>query len=128
MYPTASQIARLTEEPTTLKNGYKLPAQSLVLCHTHVAGRQEENFTSADQFLPGTYQILQKNIFEFLSKKFSNLLSVSPRHFRSFSPKRISEFYFQSVGYQTNAIQIGIINPRLLYHSDLAKEYVQENG
>ena len=69
MYPTASQIARLTEEPTTLKNGYKLPAQSLVLCHTHVAGRQEENFTSADQFLPGTYQILQKNIFEFLSKK-----------------------------------------------------------
>ena len=54
MYPTASQIARLTEEPTTLKNGYKLPAQSLVLCHTHVAGRQEENFTSADQFLPGT--------------------------------------------------------------------------
>jgi len=52
MYPTASQIARLTEEPTNLKNGYKLPAQSLVLCHTHVAGRQEENFTSADQFLP----------------------------------------------------------------------------
>ena len=69
MYPTASQIARLTEEPTTLKNGYKLPAQSLVLCHTHVAGRQEENFTSADQFLPGT-KYIAKNIFEFLSKNF----------------------------------------------------------
>ena len=69
MYPTASQIARLTEEPTTLKNGYKLPAQSLVLCHTHVAGRQEENFTSADQFLPGT-KYIAINIFEFLSKIF----------------------------------------------------------
>ena len=56
MFPTASQIARLTEEPTTLKNGDKLPKSSLVLCHTHVAGRQEENFTSADQFLPGKYQ------------------------------------------------------------------------
>ena len=55
MFPTASQIARLTEEPTTLKNGYKLPKSSLVLCHTHVAGRQEENFTCADQFLPGKY-------------------------------------------------------------------------
>ena len=55
MFPTASQIARLTEEPTTLKNGYKLPKSSLVLCHTHVAGRQLENFTSADQFLPGKY-------------------------------------------------------------------------
>ena len=69
MYPTASQIARLTEEPTTLKNGYKLPAQSLVLCHTHVAGRQEENFTSAGQVLPGT-KYIAKNIFEFLSKNF----------------------------------------------------------
>ena len=106
MYPTASQIARLTEEPTTLKNGYKLPAQSLVLCHTHVAGRQEENFTSADQFLPGT---------KYCKKYF--LISVKKK-----------KIFFQSVGYQTNAIQIGIINPRLLYHSDLAKEYVQENG
>lgn len=127
MYPTASQIARLTEEPTNLKNGYKLPAQSLVLCHTHVAGRQEENFTSADQFLPGIPNIA-KNIFEFLSEQNFQFTFSLPQDTLSHSALKISQFFFQSVGYQTNAIQIGIINPRLLYHSDLAKEYVQENG
>ena len=93
MYPTASQIARLTEEPTNLKNGYKLPAQSLVLCHTHVAGRQEENFTSADQFLPGIPNIA-KNIFEFLSEQNFQFTFSLPQDTLSHSALKISQFFF----------------------------------
>jgi len=52
MYPTASQIARLTEKPLTVSGGHVLPANSLVLCHTHVACHQEENFTQATEFIP----------------------------------------------------------------------------
>lgn len=52
MYPTASQIARLTEEPLQVSGGHILPSYSLVLCHTHVACQQEENFTQATKFLP----------------------------------------------------------------------------
>ena len=33
MFPTASQLARITEVPYTLKNGLELPAGSVVLCH-----------------------------------------------------------------------------------------------
>ena len=40
MYPTASQIARLTEKPLAVSGGHVLPANSLVLCHTHVACHQ----------------------------------------------------------------------------------------
>ena len=40
MYPTASQIARLTEEPLQVSGGHVLPAHSLVLCHTQVACHQ----------------------------------------------------------------------------------------
>ena len=40
MYPTASQIARLTETPMAVSGGHILPANSLVLCHTHVACHQ----------------------------------------------------------------------------------------
>lgn len=52
MFPTASQIARLTEEELQVSGGYVLPAQSLVLCHTHVACHQEENFTQPSKFIP----------------------------------------------------------------------------
>ncbi len=52
MYPTASQIARLTEEPLHVSNGFILPANTLVLCHTHVACHQEDNFTQAEAFWP----------------------------------------------------------------------------
>lgn len=52
MFPTASQIARLTEAEIQVSGGYVLPAQSLVLCHTHVACHQEENFTKASEFIP----------------------------------------------------------------------------
>lgn len=56
MYPTASQIARLTEKSTTtLKNGIELPCNSVVLCHTHVASRLEENFTEANKYHPGKF-------------------------------------------------------------------------
>ena len=44
MYPTASQIARLTEEPLQVSGGHVLPAHSLVLCHTHVACHQVRIF------------------------------------------------------------------------------------
>ena len=40
MYPTASQIARLTEKALAVSGGHVLPANSLVLCHTHVACHQ----------------------------------------------------------------------------------------
>ena len=33
MYPTASQLARITQEEHVLKDGTKLPAYSVVLCH-----------------------------------------------------------------------------------------------
>lgn len=33
MYPTASQLARITEVPYTLSNGQELPVGSVVLCH-----------------------------------------------------------------------------------------------
>lgn len=52
MYPTASQIARLTEEPMEVTGGYLLPKMSVVLCHNYVACRQEENFTRAEEFIP----------------------------------------------------------------------------
>ena len=45
MYPTASQIARLTEKPLAVSGGHVLPANSLVLCHTHVACHQVCNKT-----------------------------------------------------------------------------------
>ena len=52
LYPTASQIARLTEAPMELSGGYVLPPNSLVLCHTQIASHQEENFTQAKKFIP----------------------------------------------------------------------------
>ena len=60
MYPTASQIARLTEKSTTtLKNGIELPCNSVVLCHTHVASRLEENFTEANKYHPGKFKYIK---------------------------------------------------------------------
>ena len=51
----------MTEEPISLNKGYELPPRTLVLCHTHVAGRQEENFTNGNQFYPGMYILGQKS-------------------------------------------------------------------
>lgn len=52
MFPSASQIARLTESEVVLKSGQVLPPLSLVLCHHRIAALQEENFTRAGEFLP----------------------------------------------------------------------------
>ena len=52
MFPTASQIARITENDITLNNGQVLPAYSVVLCHHRIAALQEENFTQAADFIP----------------------------------------------------------------------------
>lgn len=52
MFPTASQIARITEKDMTLSTGHKLPKHSVVLCHHRIAALQEENFTRAKEFLP----------------------------------------------------------------------------
>lgn len=52
MFPTASQIARLTEEKMEVSGGHVLPPHTIVLCHTHVACRQEENFTRGHEFIP----------------------------------------------------------------------------
>ena len=52
MFPTASQIARITEHDITLSTGHKLPKGSVVLCHHRIAALQEENFSNATQFLP----------------------------------------------------------------------------
>merc|ERR1719495_2137817 len=45
MYPTASQIARITEKEVELSTGHKLPPYSVVLCHHRIASLQEKNFT-----------------------------------------------------------------------------------
>ena len=52
MYPTASQIARITETDLTLASGHQLPAHSVVLCHHRIASLQEENFSRAEEFVP----------------------------------------------------------------------------
>jgi ecdysone 20-monooxygenase len=52
MFPTASQIARITETEMTLSTGHTLPKQSVVLCHHRIAALQEENFTHATKFMP----------------------------------------------------------------------------
>lgn len=52
MFPTASQIARITETDLTLSTGHSLPAHSVVLCHHRVAALQEENFSRPDEFVP----------------------------------------------------------------------------
>ena len=52
MFPTASQVARITETDLTLSSGQELPAYSLVLCHHRIASLQEENFTRATEFIP----------------------------------------------------------------------------
>ena len=52
MFPSASQIARLTETEVVLKGGQVLPPLSLVLCHHRIAALQDENFTRAGEFLP----------------------------------------------------------------------------
>nr|AKH03534.1 cytochrome P450 314A1 [Paracyclopina nana] len=52
MFPTASQIARLTEEKMEVSGGHVLPPHTVVLCHTHVASRQEQNFTRGNEFIP----------------------------------------------------------------------------
>lgn len=52
MFPTASQIARITETDLTLSTGHMLPKGSVVLCHHRIAALQEENFTHAGKFMP----------------------------------------------------------------------------
>ena len=52
MYPTASQIARITEKEVELSTGHKLPPYLVVLCHHRIASLQEENFTRATEFIP----------------------------------------------------------------------------
>jgi len=52
MFPTASQIARITEHELKLSTGHILPAHSVVLCHHRIASLQEENFTRAKEFIP----------------------------------------------------------------------------
>ena len=52
LYPTASQIARITEADLTLESGHQLPAHSVVLCHHRIASLQEENFSRAQEFVP----------------------------------------------------------------------------
>ena len=52
MFPTASQIARITETEFTLSTGHTLPKHSVVLCHHRIAAMQEENFSRAGEFLP----------------------------------------------------------------------------
>lgn len=55
MYPTACQIARIIEEPTTVTGGYQLPKYSVVLCHQRIAALQNENFSQAKDYLPGRW-------------------------------------------------------------------------
>ena len=52
LFPTASQIARITEHDIMLTNGALLPAHSVVLCHHRIAALQEENFSRASEFIP----------------------------------------------------------------------------
>ena len=52
MFPTAPQVARITEHDLTLASGHQLPAYSVVLCHHRIASLQEENFTRANEFIP----------------------------------------------------------------------------
>ena len=52
MFPTASQIARITEKDFILSTGHTLPKNSVVLCHHRIAALQDENFTQAKEFLP----------------------------------------------------------------------------
>ena len=52
IYPTASQIARITENDITLSTGHHLPKHSVVLCHHRIAALQEENFTRSKEFIP----------------------------------------------------------------------------
>ena len=67
----------MTEEPISLNKGYELPPRTLVLCHNHVAGRQEENFTNANQFYPGMYnvnfglKVLPHPLFYFINYPYS---------------------------------------------------------
>jgi len=52
MFPTASQIARITEKDMELSTGHKLPKHSVVLCHHRIASLQEENFSRPSEFIP----------------------------------------------------------------------------
>ena len=52
MYPTASQIARVLNEPMVTKSGKRLPQYTVVLCNQRIASLQEENFTNAREFIP----------------------------------------------------------------------------
>uniref|UniRef100_A0A1B6EHD4 Cytochrome P450 n=1 Tax=Clastoptera arizonana TaxID=38151 RepID=A0A1B6EHD4_9HEMI len=48
---TAPCVARIIETDMQL-SGYNLKAGSVVLCHTWLASQEEENFTSAKEFIP----------------------------------------------------------------------------
>lgn len=52
IYPTASQLARITNGPIRTESGHDLPANSIVLCHQRIASLQEENFTDAMTYAP----------------------------------------------------------------------------
>lgn len=51
LLPTANCLARITEEEMEL-GGHKLPAGSVILCHTGLACRDERNFNKPLEFRP----------------------------------------------------------------------------
>lgn len=51
LLPTASPLARITQDDLEL-SGYKLNAGSVLLCHTNIACRDEQNFKNPNAFRP----------------------------------------------------------------------------
>ncbi|CAH0552877.1 unnamed protein product [Brassicogethes aeneus] len=61
LLPTANCLARVTEEELTL-SGHKVDAGSVLLCHTGIACRNENNFTNPNNFIPERWLDEQKSI------------------------------------------------------------------
>ncbi len=73
LYPTASQIARLTEKPIRVNGGHILPPYSVVLCHTMVACRQVK------MPINNTVVWLRQRTSTSLSKKISSTYEAFPQ-------------------------------------------------
>ena len=77
IYPTASQLARVTEEEFVTKSGIRLPAGTVVLCHHRIASLKEENFTNANEFCPERW--LDSESFPVSEKKLIMPFGIGKR-------------------------------------------------
>lgn len=66
--PTANCIARILETEVVLTSGYRLPAGTVVLCHTALACLDESNFADAREFNPERWMDQEANLTNTMAR------------------------------------------------------------